>query len=142
MAEFTIAICWIVTTVAVVAELQTAGDQDLSRVLRIAAVCGLWMGVVIIIVALANVSSGITGAAQQVRTKAHTVKGFVATHYPEDLLEAKHFFDHVQSDHSTIGFRGCGITISPSLIAKTAYLCTSVGVTVASILLRRQDGLF
>ena len=148
VAEFTLVLCLIICTVAAVTTLQSfagaagGGTVALSRVLRLVCICCLWIGAVIIITALATVSSAITGEAQKVREKAHTVKVWVATHYPEDLLEAKHFYDHVESDYHTIGFRGFGITISPSLIAKTAYLCTSMAVTLASIMLRWQGGIF
>ena len=89
--------------------------------------------------ALASVSAGITGEAKKVRQKAHMVKGWVAVHYPDDLAAAKEFFDHVESDHETIGFHGFGITISPSLIAKAAYFCISLVVTVGSLLIRSQE---
>eukprot|EP00944_MAST-04C_sp_MAST-4C-sp1_P006074 g6074.t1 len=138
-AEFTLIICIFVCSVAAVAEVQATDHLPLAKILKVACVVSLWIGAVLVVCALATISSGITGEAQKVRQKAHKVKGWVAVHYPEDLVAAKHFFDHVESDHKTIGFHGFGITISPSLIAKAAYFCISLVVTVGSLLIRSQE---
>ena len=138
-AEFTLFICVFVCTLATVAEFQATDDLPVAKILKVACVVCMWVGAILILCALATVSAGLTGEAKKVRQKAHMVKGWVAVHFPEDLIAAKHFFDHVDSDHDIIGFHGFGITISPSLIAKAAYFCISLVVTVGSLLIRSQE---
>jgi|EP00505_MAST-04D_sp_SCG-Rhode-Island_P001807 hypothetical protein len=136
-AEFTLLVCVGIAAMGAYAEI-IREDASLTKVFRCVGIVCFFVGGALIVVALARVSAGITGEAQKVLRKAHTVKGWVAANRPDMLIEANHFFNHVQSDCNTIGFTGFGITISPKLIAKSAYVCTSFVVTIGSLVLRQQ----
>ena len=73
VVEFTLIIFMMVCTVAVVGEFQAEvqdGDAPLAKNLRITCMSCMWAGGMLIIVALASVSAGVTGAAKKVRHKA------------------------------------------------------------------------
>ena len=140
-AEFSLALSALILSIGIYDEIISNREW---KTLAICLVSTNEIALIMAMINLARLGSGITGAARSFTQRAHFIRGWIASNQPNDLklqAAADKFYDHVNSNSHNIGFKGFGIIISPSLVAKFTYGALSVIAAVVGIMARQPAAI-